>query len=227
MTTAADNSTMKHPDSADKTRRRRPQFALSTFLLLIAALASWAAYWQTLQRTESLRRQLPGLRRLARELRVSEPRQYAAVERLPTWYDEHIWDLYLPPNQTYELCLALEGIEAAHVSTTMTTQPDRTVTLLPGRHTVELQDEATAEKWSFLVLLDGEMVIEATRPADWNPSRSSTGGSVLRTHIQQSTDEPLELFRRRFHVPQGKSSSTTPDGPANGVHLWIRAVNRS
>lgn len=227
MTTATDPPPMDRPDVQRKARRRRPQFALSTFLLLIAALASWAAHWQAIQHTGSLRRQVHALQQIARELRVSDPAQFAAVHRLPQWCDEHIWDVYLPPGNAYELCLALENIERVPVSTTSVPKPARVVTLEPGRHAVELKDDATDQGWSFTVLVDGEVVIEETRPPSWNSSRSSSQRRKISSSEQQSTDQPLELFHRRFFVDTGNGSSTSTSGPSKGVQLWIRSLNRS
>ena len=211
---------------ATKRPRRRLQFALSTFLLLIAALASWAAYWQTCRRTEALRQQLPGLRQISRQLRVSDPTQYAAVEKAPTWFDEHIWEVHLPAGSAYELCLSLENIESQLIPLSLETEAEHVVPIDPGRHTIEFRDDASDKQWSFVVLVDDQTVIEQTRAASWNESRSSTGASSVSLSEQQAVDKPLELFRRRLHVPTGKYSSSTPKGPARGAQLWIRTVNQ-
>ena len=78
----------------------RKQFSLSTVLLLIMSIAIWIAYRNARNESIAIQSMLPGLRDIARELVIENPEQMSIVTRLPTKFQEFIWDVYVPERST-------------------------------------------------------------------------------------------------------------------------------
>jgi hypothetical protein len=205
--------------SSTPRRIRRPQVSLSTLLLLIATLAVWFGYWNASRQTQRLRRNMSGLLSISRELDVKDPTQAAAVARVPEWLGESIWDIYLPKDGLYEVCLAFDQIDAEGLVT-----PLQRVRINPGYRTVELKYETETEESIASVLVDGKVVIEETRPKDWEPRRGSTGASVIYQSEQFDPTRPLVLYRKRFRSPDGASPPKV--GPTQGILVWIEPAER-
>lgn len=222
------NTTAPTPDAAQPPRRR-PQFGLLTLLLLVTAVASWTAFWQTRREMARLEARLPGMREIARPLRVDDPLQYAVVRHHELWNDDFRWRVYLPPNDRYRLRLATKEVDQQGLAEAV----DQ-IELPPGEHELELRHEQVDQEWRIAVLVDGEERLRDAQPSEWNTGRGSSGGSAFATSKQQPVVQPLVLFRRRFMVPAGSSgasgsaasgSATTPQGPSDGILVWIESNN--
>ena len=86
------------------------------------------------------------------------------MARVPEWLGESIWDIYLPGDREYELCLALDQIEADRLAT-----PLHRVPIAAGYRAVELRYETESDKSIASVIVDDQVLIEETRPKDWEP----------------------------------------------------------
>lgn len=204
--------------------RRRPQFGLSTLLLLVTAVASWTAYWQIHRQTARLEARLPGLREIARPLRVEDPARFAVVRHHELWMDDFRWRVHLPPGAGYQLRLATREVDRKGLADAAEQTP-----LPPGEHELELQYEQVDGEWRIAVLVNGQQRLEDVQPKEWHLGRGSSGGSEFSASEQQSLEQPLVLFRRRFMVPVNaaapSSGATTPQGPSDGILLWIESDN--
>lgn len=207
------------PSPAQPRSRLRPRFSLLTLLLLIAATASWLAYWRIAKRTERIRAELPGLREIARSLIVEDPAQYAAVQQHSLWDDDFRWRVYLPPQHRYQVHLATDAVDHRGQPT-----PVASASIPPGKHELELRSRKADDHWQIDVLIDDEVRLSDTRPLEWNPRRGSSGASEIRTLRQSLTTQPLSLFRRRFMMDDS-GQWNVPDGPTNGIALWIDTDN--
>lgn len=210
---------------------RRLQVSLSTILLVTAVIAIWIAYSNALKETERLEARMPGLRLLAGELQIDDPREFAIVQRLPTKYDELIWDVHVPDltlpgsnkSAGTQLCLALDSIPK-EVGRSESLLPLQVVSLTPGRHAIELTYERGEETAELIVLVDGEPQIIVTRPKDWESGKgwSSYSSNSFTVSESYALDEPLMLLSRRFMRDIGNGTSSSPDEPCEGIALWVR-----
>lgn len=204
----------------DEPARRKftAQFSLRTLLLLTAAVAVWIGIFVTRRETQRLNIDAQQLRPLARELFVDDPQQIAVIKRLEEWYDENIWDLHLP--QAMRLCVASREIDDKGTPPIM-----KEVAIPAGRRAVEIRSDRLPDKsWRTIVLLDGAEVLAVDEPADWNAGRGSSGGGAFSTSTQLPANKTVELFRRRFMVETSPGISNSPNGPANGLMLWLEPV---
>jgi len=200
------------------TSARRPQFSLSTLLLLMAVVAIGIAYRNVRQETEVIRAQIPGLLAVACELEIDDPKRFAVVSRLPQWHDEAIWDVYLPEGRSLELCLAMDKVS----SDNSFPEPLHRVSIDSGVRKIEFK-YARQEKLSIArLLVDDAVVIEESRPKDWEPRSGSSGGGQSFQSQQHDPDEPLVL-RRRFMTRNASGGSSTPKSPSQGVLIWIES----
>lgn len=202
--------------------RRRWQVGLRTVVLLTAAAAVWLSYGLELRRIDDLKARIDSLRPLARELVVDDPNMIAVVKHEELWYDENAWDVHLPAGRRYHLCLATREIDAASSSPP---GPSRTVPMEPGRRVITLDQVKDGDGWRVDVSYDGKVAASATEPKDWYPGTGSTGGGHFSSGRQSAADEPVVLFHRRFSGPRDANGrAPTPNGPADGVVLWIEPV---
>lgn len=203
-------------------RRRRPQFGLSTMMLLILAVASWAAHWQARSELTRIQAELPRLREISRQLQVDDPTQYAVARHHETWNDDYRWRIYLPPRYRHQLKLATEQVDQQGLP-----EAAQQGEIAAGEHEVELNYEKVDERWQIAVFVDGQVVVADERPVAWNAGRGSSGGAQFSESRQQPVVLPLELFRRRFMVPTDPTShggrATVPAGPCDGILLWIES----
>ncbi|MFO0868183.1 MAG: hypothetical protein U0935_04485 [Pirellulales bacterium] len=195
--------------------RFRWQVRLRTLLLLMAACASWLAWYGNDRETLRLTAQLAVLRPLACVLRIEDPHRHAVVLRDPQWYDESIWELYLAPG-SYRVCLATREVASSDFPSKYVT-----ATLGAGRHQVEWRQvpHETGERGE--VWANGQLLLSIDETLDWNSRLGSVGGNTSSVLRQASPSERLELFRRRFTQRQPDGGMATPTGPTNGVLLWI------
>jgi hypothetical protein len=213
----------------------RPQVSLSTILLGTGVLAVWIAYFNARRETAQLQARMPGLRLIAAELRIDDPRKFAVIQRLPTKYDELIWDVYVPdPNlpgsnvgEWTQLCLALDDVPA-EIARFGLLPPLESVLLTPGRHSIELTYERGEETAELIVLVDGEPKIEITRPRDWESGKgwSTSNPHIFGTSVSNALEKPLVMLCREF-TPRDNvaGSSTQPNEPSQGIVLWVQRAD--
>ena len=94
-----------------------------------------------------------------------------------------------------------------------------------GTHLVELLQFGDTDCREIAVTLDEKLVIETTESKDWDHGYGSTGGGQFANCMQLPPDEPVVLFRRRFHYEVKPGQTTTPQGPTEGLLLWIERVS--
>ncbi|CAN5899114.1 hypothetical protein BH23PLA1_BH23PLA1_08540 [soil metagenome] len=199
-------------------RSRRWQFRLRTLFLLVAAIAVWMTYFINLRQNDWLETRIASTRPLTRELVIDDEDQIAVVKLEELWYDENQWDVYLPIGE-YRLCLATREIESMGLAPVVKSTP-----IGAGRHQIALEKKPTINGWRVALTTDraGRLIVE--EPDQWNPGRGSSGGSPISNCKQQSAKEPLILFRRIFTRQDARGQLVSPDGPAEGVLLWIESL---
>ena len=135
------------------------------------------------------------------------------------------WQLHVPLQPRYELCLATRGIGRDGTAS----QFESTI-LPPGQHALEIKHRdsqrgpaappmpggsaATASLGSY-------SIIEIDETADWYPQAGSTivdNVDVVEGHLPE---QPLILYRVRFHET---GAAQPPVGPADGILLWIQPL---
>lgn len=212
----------------------KSQFSLSTVLILMAVIASWLGYWTTLQRTEEVESELRGLQNVARELKIDDPNQYAIVQRLLRKNKSRSWDLFIPNNGSFELCLKLGGdlvTEQASPNNRNDWKPNRTISIQPGRHKIELFRDQTPEALLVKIWVDDNVVIDMKRKHSGLPTgsmifSSSTQQSTTGSNdsVQQKTDQQFKIFNEVYHLSTtpGAIQQPTPES----VLVWIRQVSK-
>lgn len=201
-------------------RSRRFQIGISTVLLLIASLSSWLGFWVLRGETHSLESQLPGLRSAARELQVDDENAITVVNRHKQWSDEYIWDIHLPAEFHYRICLATDNVDNKGLS-----KPAQFVDLKSGRHKIELVQEKIDDGRSLIYLLiDDKTEIKVEKPKGWDQRLGSSGASQISENEENDPEAPLVLYRMRLMIDAGNGNSKTPAGPDNGILLWVEPV---
>ncbi len=188
-------------------------------LLLMAIVAAWVPYVRFRQQIPAIEQQIASMREMAYELVIEDPKHIAIVKLPKTWYEEKRWDIYLPEGG-YELRLATHEVDASGF-------PSATEQSLlsAGRHRIEFRQSRKVNCWKFTVMVDDRPSIEAIVDADWDSNHGSqTQTGYGERSVQVAPDKPVILFRRRFMQPTGGDSSTTPQGPTEGVMLWIERI---
>ncbi len=211
-------------DSAQPPRKWQVRWSIRTLMLVSAVVCVWSVAIQYRLANPKLRSRIEALQRLESKLDVDDLTQIAAAPRRKSWFDESIWDLYVPPGQTATLHLATRSIpmdDELVVDTTSTA-------LGEGKHTFELIIEELDEQWSIRVELGGKVLLERTEPLDWNPKNSSSGGIAhRRTKQTDARSGILELFRRRFRQKTANGVWRDTVEPTNGVLLWLERSEAS
>lgn len=197
--------------------RGRWQVGLRTIILLTAAVAVWLSYALERRRIAGLTARIISLRPLARELEVDNPSKIAVVKQEELWYDENRWDVYLPADRRYRLCVATRGIADDVIP-----PPAASAPLAPGRHVVAVDQLKDGDGWRVVAECDGARLLSVAESKEWDPGSGSMGGGNYSLSEQFAPDRPLILFHRRFMGPRdAKGVSTTPKVPTAGVMLWI------
>ncbi len=191
-------------------------------LLLVFAVAAWLAWAGLTTRVWELNRDIEQMDALLpNELFVEDPTRAAVVLHTPTWFDEFVWDIFLPPGQGRQLNLACHAIDGTGFPSAGHRAP-----IPAGRHTIELVRPTKGDDtWQIEILVDGEPIIVSEQPLSWNGGEGSQGGSLISTSRQFSPNEEIDLFRRRWMVPTKGGSFSTPMGPGEGLLLWISPVD--
>lgn len=196
---------------------RRPwQVGLRTVFLLTAVVAVWIAVSINRRDIATLESRIASMRSMARELVVEDATRIAVVKREELWYDDNGWEVYLPDG-SYRLCLATRGVDQQGFAPGMKTTP-----VAPGRHRLTLDQTQDGEGRRIAAVWDGQKRLESVEPKGWDPGTGSSGGGEFSRSQQLPAGEPLVLLRRRFMGPRdAQGRSTTPDGPTEGILLWI------
>lgn len=206
-------------------RRKFLQWNIATLLLLMAAVAVWTSYFRMVSETKRMTAELESLNRLARELMIDDPTQFAIVERHEQWHDDHSWDVHLPEGSRYRLKLATREIGMKFavdgVVTDNLPETDHSVELTAGRHVISLEKRYSGEEPFARVLVDGKLAVEAYESAGWEPQGGSTWGGSFKQSTQQPIDQPLELIRIRFQIRHPNGTTGLPKEPNNGIAVWI------
>ncbi len=204
--------------AAPRKRRFVLQWSLQTLLLLTAVVAVWVGYLRYRLEIPRLEREIDAMKRMAAELIVEDPQRVAAVMLPAVWMDEPRWDIHLPDG-VYVMRLATREIDKTGLAPTLGESP-----IDAGRHLIELQKSDDEDGWRFTVLVDDRSTLEAKEKPDWDPVRASEGGAEFAICTQLPPDEPVVLYRRRFQRTSKNGQSVIPEGPTEGVMLWIERV---
>ena len=204
-------------------RRTYRQISLRTLLLLTAAVAVWVAHFKNRSDNEHFTEQINTMRPLARELIVVDPSLAAVVKQDEHWYDQNDWKYFLPDGD-YRLQIATREIDEKGLAPVTQSVP-----IKAGMGHVGLEQKRNQNRdWLVTITAEGKEILSFEEPADWDAGRGSSGGGLHSESTQLPPDEPIVLFRRRFMVETmpGGGSYTTPQGPSNGLLLWIEQVDR-
>lgn len=212
-----------------KWRRFRPRWNLLTLMLLAAAVCTWSLYYRLRHDNARLHVGIQTMKDQSRKLRIEHPDRLAVVRLPESWYDETKWDVALPSEEavavggaTYKLCLATREIDLPKEGL----PPAAEFVLPPGRHQIELKTRRKQGEWKVIALLDDQPVIEISEPADWDPGHGGGGTGVRCEHPYQpgSATQPVVLYDWVFRADEDRS---LPQGPANGVLLWLQPLTDS
>jgi hypothetical protein len=206
------------PVEAPRRRSGRWQVGLRTLFLLMAVVAAWLAVVINRRQSTYLESRIGVMQPIARELIVDDPGRIAVVMLDDLWMDENRWDLHLPPGN-YRLCVATRGIVEQGLAPVVRSAP-----IAPGRHRIGMVLRRKGENWQIPVTSDGAELLTVEETKDWARS-SSRGGGLYETSTQFAADQPTILYHRRYLLdgPTGIGSSM-PDGPTEGLLIWIEPV---
>jgi hypothetical protein len=206
------------PTSAPLPRSGRWQVGLRTLFLLMAVVAVWLAVAINRRQNAYLESRIQVMQPIARELIVEDPARIAVVGLNDLWMDENRWDVHLPPGN-YRLCVATRRVDKDGLAPVVKSAP-----IAPGRHRLRMDVRRKGENWQIPVTLDRAELFTLDETKDWARS-SSTGGGEYSTSTQMAADQPVILYRRRYMLENAPGSgSTTPDGPTEGLVMWIEPV---
>lgn len=217
------------PAAAMSGPRRRPwQLGLRSLFLLTAAIAAWLTVAVNRREIGSLRARIAAVQPLVHELRVDDPAEIAVVKREPLWYDENVWDVYLPEGP-HRLAIATREIDdpvrtSPTPKATMPT-PKATLPLPPGRHRIALEQGRDGECFRVAVILDDRPALEVVEPPGWNQGGGWSGSSPFSQGTSLPADWPVTLLRRRFFAMGPSGSAKMPPGPTEGLLLWIEPAD--
>lgn len=183
--------------------------------LLTAVVAVWVPYFQLQKKIGLTEQKIDTMRKMARELIVSDTNKIAVVKKMEKWYDENRWDIYLPDGE-YKILLATQNIDHMGFAPVVAEAAVR-----GGRHVIELLHDKGDKSNDISVLFDDLAIIEVRESPDWDKGYGSSGGGLFANCEQLSTDEPVVLFRRRWHYKLTPNSTGPKKGPTEGLLLWI------
>ena len=158
--------------------RKLPRLTLASLMLLVSLTCIATAWWQLRIKNHHLQTEIDIAKQLSPVLEVQNTSHYAALRRVPTWWREAKWDVYLPPGNTYRICLACDEITGD-----VSQMPPRvrgTHEITAGQYVFELTLDIDDDASSVEVLVDNQAVIRFSESSDWNPLGSSFGGGVAR-----------------------------------------------
>ena len=198
-----------------------PQLTLSTLMIVMAVICMVTAWWQLRLRNQRLETQIAAMSLLAPSIQIENPSQYAAVRRTLEWYDESIWDVYLPPGNEYRVCLGTDKLRGEEKAAAVPPEVVAEYEISSGQYEFELKSETTSEESNVQVFVDGKTIIDYSEAENWNVRGTSSGGANWTVATQQTTDKPFTLYLRRFHPPKGGLST---EDAAKGIKVWIEVA---
>lgn len=199
-----------------------PRFGILTLLLFTGCVCVWSLFIQLSRENPKLVQQIKQLREMSSELVMEDPTRLSIAKQLPSWYDEMIWTVYIPPETSYDLTLTTRELPE-FTSDPDETEPVAKTTLKPGTYKVELrQTENEDGSHRVVVLIDDKETLVQEEPEAWDPGRGASGGAQFKTPAQPRSDARyVSLIRRRFMQEYNKNSLRAPKEPTNGVMLRL------
>jgi|GEM_PF-4527909 len=191
------------------------QFDLRMLLLLVAAVASFFAASRAFRETASTHKEITQLRSLDNSLQVRDGSQFAFVYQTPIWEGERRCKVYLPPNNQYRLCIALESEFQKWPPEGAT--PVKTFELAPGEHEIRHQayDDGPTRIY---VYCDDKLLYDKTEKAGWLPPPIWENSGAPQTTVQREVEEPLQVWRAVGQHPKDKGGYLKR---MRGLLLWI------
>lgn len=155
------------------------------------------------------------MRLLAHELVVADENQIAVVKNDELWMDDNRWEVFLSTGQ-YRLNLATRELSEDGLAPAA-----KGVAIPARRRQVALEQVQEGEVFQIIVAVDGRRVMEVEEPKGWNPESGWSGDGKCRF----DGDNPIALLLRRcFMRPDSLGQFTVPNGPTEGILLWIEQV---
>src|SRR5262249_36456897 len=107
------------------------------------------------------------------------------------------------------------------------TRAAKTARIASGRHRLALEQRRDKEKavWRVNITCDGSALLVLKEPEEWDPDLGNEGGGEYTLSGQIAVDQPVVLIRRRFMRRVAEGHSMAPQGPTNGLLLWIQQSN--
>ena len=202
------------------------RFNLFTLLLVVTLTAIVFSCFVNQREINFMESKLPKLRDLGHVLVVDDPNECRAVKQLQEKFGEKLWNVYLPPNHQYQICVAFEEIDSTGYPAAV-----KSVPIDSGIHRVAFWLLAKEQGDEFFVALDDSDALRAESP--WKcyqqenhpPAHNSLpwiDGIDFNYDINQTKKltEKLELFR--FRCNQKRSAATKP---GNGILVWVELAN--
>lgn len=217
------------PTPAARPRRWgwRWQLGLRGLILLVVVAALGFSIAADRRRIADLTPRVERLQAMVGELEVADPAQPAAMMTNENWAESLSWDVDLPPGPRYRLAVATRGIEDGD----QFPEPLRSAPLAPGRYRLRASQDRRGATYILKIEAGDTLLLEAEESPTWGGMGYHAAGALMvmpldvgRT-IQRPVGQPLPLYRRRFGrpVPGGNGRWETPDGPDEGVLLWIES----
>lgn len=211
------------PDAATAPARWRWQPSSRDLLLVVVAAALLLSGEVNRRRSADLTARIKRLRQVGRELDVVDPRRLAAIGRPSDWVDDHQFQVFVPADGDFRVCLATRAINADGLPV-----PQGVAPLGPGKHTLTLTT-TRHDGGTRCVVLDGkERRLAVEEPAGWagSDARSSRSAARIGKAVQAPADRPLVLLRSRYRLrpPGARGRHLAPSRPVDGVMLWVERV---
>ena len=236
------NKTVSDHNASPSSLRSIFKIPLRTSLLFMALVASWLALRISSSERARKTNELTELKQLLGESIFDNPSQYGlAKEQIHYNYD---WRVYLPNDQKYELCWALDRNDSNEPGL-----PTGTIELEPGLHRVRLFPSWSQSR-NYLVTLtvDGkdtelgrfepsgsrhDFLADVGTPKNYTTNKTSFVDGEFMLIYQQPTDQPLEIIRAKSKDGFfGRQSSVFGRNEPveklhNGIRLWITSTKEA
>jgi hypothetical protein len=216
-------------------RRYQPRISLLTAFLLItiAGLAiDVALQWHELR---PLRADNRRMRDELGYLNIDDPTKAYAIQLKNLGDEPWKWRIYLPPGGKYQLCCfkghplpAAMGLQERNWSAAVKAQGGGVVNMgsgLEGEFMVEARLEKKGRLWTLHFTPGGSTsVYQASSESENNDEPAVVGNLGEKQEKFEPADPILLLHLAKPMVTKlsnGNTTSETPEGPADGVVLWI------
>lgn len=201
--------------------------SILNLLLLLAVVGVWTAVWMQRTRTAKLEPQLPELRKLSRELIVSDPALVHTVRPHQQWFGEESWLIYIPDNgETFQLNLLATPLVLGQPISGQQAKEAQRYKLAAGEHRVELKEKMVGTELRYLVYVDDQLALEEVVASNWRDpnnrgsfnSSSSTGVRDSQFHLGDKRGFiEVVLKRCRYYYAGGARTNQ----PTHGILLWF------